>query len=190
MKLTHRGGLKMNAEIVLTNLNLGCRKPPGARNNLTELMDEHNPHEIQASIRFAISIENYYSLIYIVLWLVVCWVRMFPYPDKMRDHVLTHWGRVTHICVSKLTINNGSDYGLMPTSKPMLGYCQLRMIEEGNIVFIDIHLIIQMYTRQCCHPTKGHKEEVAQRTFFFSYVCVCVLPDSVVVCQWVIMSTY
>ena len=26
---------------------------------------------------------------------------------------LTHWGRVTHICVSKLTII-GSDYGLLP----------------------------------------------------------------------------
>ena len=41
---------------------------------------------------------------------------------------LTHWGRVTHICVSKLTII-GSDNGLspagaMPLSEPMLEYCQ------------------------------------------------------------------
>ena len=28
-------------------------------------------------------------------------------------NVLTHWGRVTHICISKLTII-GSDYGLLP----------------------------------------------------------------------------
>ena len=29
------------------------------------------------------------------------------------NHILTHWGRVTHICVSKLTII-GSDNGLSP----------------------------------------------------------------------------
>ena len=32
---------------------------------------------------------------------------------KWREHDLTHWGRVTHICVSKLTII-GSDNGLSP----------------------------------------------------------------------------
>ena len=41
--------------------------------------------------------------------------------------VLTHWGRVTHICVIKLTII-GSDNGLRlagakPLSEPMLEYC-------------------------------------------------------------------
>ena len=41
--------------------------------------------------------------------------------------ILTHWGRVTHICVGKLTII-GSDNGLClggakPLSEPMLGYC-------------------------------------------------------------------
>ena len=40
---------------------------------------------------------------------------------------LTHWGRVTHICVGNLTII-GSDNGLShrrakPLSEPMLGYC-------------------------------------------------------------------
>ena len=37
-------------------------------------------------------------------------------PD-MIDGVLTHWGRVTHICVSKLTII-GSDNGLSPGRRP------------------------------------------------------------------------
>ena len=46
-----------------------------------------------------------------------------PHPHKWRGvpnwnaddclHPLTHWGRVTHICVSKLTII-GSDNGLLP----------------------------------------------------------------------------
>ena len=35
------------------------------------------------------------------------------YGDITREYALTHWGRVTHICVSKLTII-GSDNGLSP----------------------------------------------------------------------------
>ena len=34
-------------------------------------------------------------------------------PNLLRDNELTHWGRVTHICVGKLTII-GSDNGLSP----------------------------------------------------------------------------
>ena len=34
-------------------------------------------------------------------------------PDMLRSSILTHWGRVTHICVVKLIIN-GSDNGLSP----------------------------------------------------------------------------
>ena len=37
-------------------------------------------------------------------------------------NVLTHWGRVTHICVDDLTII-GSDNGAKPLSKPMMKYC-------------------------------------------------------------------
>ena len=36
-----------------------------------------------------------------------------PYQCKILNNALTHWGRVTHICVSKLTII-GSDNGLPP----------------------------------------------------------------------------
>ena len=35
------------------------------------------------------------------------------HPDEIRCHLKTHWGRVTHICVSKLTII-ASDNGLSP----------------------------------------------------------------------------
>ena len=38
-------------------------------------------------------------------------------PSKHTQPILTHWGRVTHICVSKLSIL-GSDNGLSP------GWCQ------------------------------------------------------------------
>ena len=37
----------------------------------------------------------------------------WPKMAKLLTALLTHWGRVTHICVSKLTIN-GSDNGLSP----------------------------------------------------------------------------
>ena len=33
--------------------------------------------------------------------------------DKVQEMMLTHWGRVTHICVGTLTIT-GSDNGLSP----------------------------------------------------------------------------
>ena len=40
--------------------------------------------------------------------------KIFPFPFlNIYLNVLTHWGRVTHICVSKLTII-GSDNGLSP----------------------------------------------------------------------------
>ena len=50
------------------------------------------------------------------------------FSGAMSKYVLTHWGRVTHICVSKLTII-GSDNGLSPggrqaiQSETMLDYC-------------------------------------------------------------------
>ena len=36
-----------------------------------------------------------------------------PYPEIVQRYILTHCGRVTHICISKLTII-GSDNGLLP----------------------------------------------------------------------------
>ena len=39
-------------------------------------------------------------------------IQPFLYTDRCQTF-LTHWGRVTHICVDKLTIN-GSDNGLSP----------------------------------------------------------------------------
>ena len=40
------------------------------------------------------------------------WTHKFHWQDRCSSS-LTHWGRVPHICVSKLTIT-GSDYGLPP----------------------------------------------------------------------------
>ena len=35
---------------------------------------------------------------------------------------LTHWGQVTYVCVSKLSIT-GSNNGLSPLSEPVMEYC-------------------------------------------------------------------
>ena len=45
-------------------------------------------------------------------------------------HKLTHWGRVTHICVVKLTIIGLCD---KPLSKPMLEYCSLNPWEQVSV---------------------------------------------------------
>ena len=61
------------------------------------------------------------TLVYVMAWLCqatsITWANVDPdlchYVSSIRDVELTHWGRVTHICVSKLT-NIGSDNGLSP----------------------------------------------------------------------------
>ena len=49
--------------------------------------------------------------------------------EEWKDMSLTHWGRVTHICISKLT-TIGSDNGLSP------GRCQAIIWTNGEILLI------------------------------------------------------
>ena len=58
---------------------------------------------------------------YLVMWLFWSW--------SCGSSVLTHWGRVTHICVSTLTII-GSDNGLAP------GRCQTIIRTNAGILLI------------------------------------------------------
>ena len=55
------------------------------------------------------------------------------------ENTLTHWGRVTHICVSKLT-TIGSNNGLSP------GRCQAIIWTNGAILFSDILFEIHTYS--------------------------------------------
>ena len=55
-------------------------------------------------------------LCYVLLiepWPVICQLGVVVYGLSVWKTMLTHWGRVTHICVSRLTIT-GSDNGLSP----------------------------------------------------------------------------
>ena len=62
---------------------------------------------------------------------VACWTINFPKQDFTWNHGpnLTHWGRVTHICISKLTII-GSDNGLSP------GRCQTIIWTNAGVLLI------------------------------------------------------
>ena len=53
-------------------------------------------------------------------------------------YILTHWGRVTHICVSKVTIIVSEAcrlVGAKPLSEPRLKYCQLDHWEPTSVKF-------------------------------------------------------
>ena len=68
------------------------------------------------------------------------WVNVFSLLDHQlypATDSLTHWGRMTHICVSKLTII-GSDIwyrlaGVKRLSEPMLGYYQLDRSKQTSV---------------------------------------------------------
>ena len=61
------------------------------------------------------------------------------------DYLLTHWGRVTHICVSKLTII-GSNNGLSPGWHQAIIWTNAGMLLTGPLgtnfseIFIEIHI--------------------------------------------------
>ena len=65
---------------------------------------------LQMAWRCAEDHYNYHSITTAADGLELCWMqKLMCFPPSF----LTHWGRVTHICVSKLTII-GSDNGLSP----------------------------------------------------------------------------
>ena len=60
---------------------------------------------------------------------------------------LTHWGRVTHICVSKLTIN-GSDNGLSPSRRQAIIWTNdgILLIGPLGTNFSEILSIIRVFS--------------------------------------------
>ena len=72
----------------------------------------------------------------------------------MNDYILTHWGRVTHICVSELTII-GSDNGLSPdrrqaiiwTNAGLLSFEPLRTYFSENLIKIQPFSFKKMHVK-------------------------------------------
>ena len=65
---------------------------------------------------------------------------------------LTHWGRVTHICVSKLTII-GSDNGLSPGRRQAIIWTSARILLIGSLGtdFSEILIEIQIFSLKKMH---------------------------------------
>ena len=68
--------------------------------------------------------------------------RMLSFSEHL---VLTHWCRVTHLCVSKLTIV-GSDNGLLPGQRQAIIWTNARLLSNGPLgrnfseILIKIHI--------------------------------------------------
>ena len=65
---------------------------------------------------------------------------------------LTHWGRATHICVSKLTII-GSDNGLSPGRRQAIIWTIAEILLNGSLGtnFSDILIGIQIFSLEKMH---------------------------------------
>ena len=67
-------------------------------------------------------------------------------------HILTHWGRVTHICVSKLTII-GSDNGLSPGRRQGIIWTNVGILSIGPLIlnFSEISIGIKTFSFNKMH---------------------------------------
>ena len=76
-------------------------------------------------------------------WRYICIFYDFSTLRWCRD--LTHWGRVTHICISKLTII-GSDNGLLPSRHQAIGWTSAGVLLIGPLrtsfseILSEIHI--------------------------------------------------
>ena len=65
--------------------------------------------------------------------------------DLKNDSHLTHWGRVTHICVGKLTII-GSDNGLSPGRRQAIIWTNAGILLIGPLGTKFSEILIKIYT--------------------------------------------
>ena len=77
---------------------------------------------------------------------------MFLLWDTLIINPLTHWGRVTHICISKLTII-GSDNGLSPERRQAIIWTNAGLLLIGPLGtnFIEILIGIQTFSFKKMH---------------------------------------
>ena len=71
---------------------------------------------------------------------------------QLAEFLLTHWGRVTHICISKLTII-GSDNGLSPSRRQAIIWTNagILLIESLGTNFSEILIGIQTFSLKKMH---------------------------------------
>ena len=66
-------------------------------------------------------------------------------PHLPGDNELTHWGQVTHICVSKITII-GSDNGLLPGCRQAIIWTNAGILLTGPLVINLSEIVIKIHT--------------------------------------------
>ena len=73
------------------------------------------------------------NLIYLIsAWTIITATLLVPTQGFEIEYHLTHWGRVTHICVSKLTII-GSDNGLSPDRRQAIMWTNAGILLIGPL---------------------------------------------------------
>ena len=80
-------------------------------------------------------------------WSIVWWTVYAISSHPHREHTragLTHWGRVTHICVSKLTII-GSDNGLSPNRRQAIIWTNAGILLIGPLRTNFSEILIEIY---------------------------------------------
>ena len=68
-----------------------------------------------------------------------------PYDDLANFSIKTHWGRATHICVSRLTII-GSDNGLPPDRRQAIIWTNAGILLIGLLGTNFSEILIEIYT--------------------------------------------
>ena len=64
--------------------------------------------------------------------------------DNVCIMILTHWGRVTHICVDNLTIN-GSNNGLSPGTRQAIIWTNVGILLIGHLVTNCSEVLIEIW---------------------------------------------
>ena len=89
-----------------------------------------------------------------VLWLLMPWLLVWPDHQQLWYllYMLTHWGRVMHICVGNLTII-GSDNGLLPSGRQAIIWTNagILLIEPLRTNFSEILTEIQTFSFKKMH---------------------------------------
>ena len=110
----------------------------------------HEVMQLNIQHHFGVNVIVYYPIeilnLYIIKWI---WKRsllthMARIPCKVQLH-LTHWGRMTHICVGELAII-GSDNGLSPGRRQAIIWTNAGILSIGPLGTNFSEILIEMQT--------------------------------------------
>ena len=136
---------------LLTNMNFFCNRGPSEIltlwwHSLWELWSSHHGILVHLSMSMLIRVTNFTIWVGFVC-IVILHVDKFMC-DKQSTftiRMLTRWGRVTHICVRKLTII-GSDNGLPPGRRQAIIWTNARILLIGPLGTNFSELLIEIHT--------------------------------------------